>query len=168
MYLRYKAVTELSNHCQTYIITYFCMFTEFEHWKDGFERTQNTSYCKSTGVKEKSGLKRTYYYCNRTGKYSAKGKGSRRLKTQGSAKIDGHCTSTLTLTEKADMTECEVDICKTHYGHETQLGHLKISNTEKVLIASKRKAGITKERILQDIRESIGKSSTYCVKKSIM
>ena len=63
---------------------------------------------------------------------------------------------TLILTEKTDSTECEADICKTHYGHEMQLGHIKIATTEKVLIASKRKAGITKERILQDIRESIG------------
>ena len=59
------------------------------------------------------------------------------------------------------MTECEVDICKAHYGHEPQFGHLKILNTEQILIASKRKAGITKERILQDIRETIGKSISY-------
>ena len=57
------------------------------------------------------------------------------------------------------MTECEVDICKTHYGHETQLGYLKISSTEKSLIACKQKAGITKEQILQDICESFGKPS---------
>ena len=152
---------ELCADTLTYVVLF--IYVDFEHWKDDFERSQNTCYCKSTGVKEdKSGLKRTYFYCNRTGKYNAKGKDIRKLKTQGSSKIDGHCTSTLTLIEKADTTECEVDICKTHYGHETQLGHLKISNTEKILIASKRKAGITKDRILQYIREGIGKYHAIC------
>ena len=142
-----------------YNTMYACtQYTDFEQWKDEFERSRYATYCKSSGVKEeKSELKRTYFYCNRTGWYNAKGEGIRRLKTQGTSKIDGHCTSTLTLIENADMTEFEADVCKTHYGHEIQLGHLKISNTEKILIASKRKAGITKERILQDIRESIGK-----------
>lgn len=65
-----------------------------------FEKIQNTSHCKSTGVKKKSVLKRNYYYCNRTGRHSAKGKGLRMMKTQGLGKIDGHCTSTLTLNRE--------------------------------------------------------------------
>ena len=81
-------------------------------------------------------MKTTYYYCNHTGMYCGKGKRKRRLKTQGSCKIGGHCTSTLKLTEIVvhDKSEFELEVCKTHYAHQKQLGHLRLSNTEKMLI----------------------------------
>ena len=37
-----------------------------------------------------------------------------------------------------------------------ELGHIRISNEDKITIACKRKMGIEKERILKDIREGIG------------
>jgi len=58
--------------------------------------------------------------------------------------------------KKTDSSECEVEVCETHYGHELELGHLTLSKTEQRVIANKRKAGIPKERVLNDIRESIG------------
>lgn len=115
-----------------------------------FETSQNSSYCKSTATKEKSGTKTTYFYCNRSGFYSQKGKGNRRLKTQGSCKIDGHCTSTVILTERtkiddAQDLEFQADVCKTHYGHDRQLGHIRIAKEDRILIANKRQAGIEKK-----------------------
>jgi len=84
---------------------------------------------------------------DRTGQYSAKGKGKRNLKSQGTCKIDGHCTSTIQLIENSNTGECHVIICKTHYGHNPQLGHIRLSKEDKNLIACKRKMGIEKERV---------------------
>ena len=117
---------------------------------------QNCTYSKSTGTKDRSGTNTTYFYCNRTGNYSSKGKGTRRLKSQGSSKIGGYCTSTLKLTERVDCSELELDVIKTHYGHQMELGHLRISKTDKMLIGCKRKMGVEKQRIITDIQESIG------------
>ena len=139
---------------------YVCIHIEFTQWKSALEESQNSLYCKTTGSKEKHDdtSKISYYNCNRSGKYIAKGTGKRRLKSQGSSKIGAHCTSTIQLIENSDTGLYQVNFCKTHYGHEMQLGHIRISNEEKRIIASKRKMGIEKERILKDIREGIGKS----------
>jgi len=137
---------------------------EFEVWKEEFETTQNCSYSKSTGKKERNGTNTTYYYCNRTGSYSSKGKGTRTLKSQGSCKIGGHCTSTIKLIEKVGCNEVEMNICKTHYGHKVELGHIPIPKADKLLIGCKRKLGIDKTRIINDIQDSTtaGKLSMIC------
>lgn len=79
------------------------------------------------------------------------------MRSQGSCKIDGHCTSTLKLIERIDCSELELHICKTHYGHQMELGHLRISKTDKMVIGCKRKMGVDKQRIITDVQESIGK-----------
>ena len=144
-----------------YDISYVCIqhiYAEFTQWKSALEESQNSFYCKSTGSKQRHDDRCiiSYYNCNRSGKYLAKGTGKRRLKSQGSSKMDAHCTSTIQLIENSDTGLYQVNFCKTHYGHEMQLGHIRISNDDKRIIASKRKMGIERERILKDIRESIG------------
>ena len=136
---------------------YYC--TEFEEWKCNFEEEQDSYYCKISGTKyqEKIGLETSYFYCNRSGNYSAKGKGLRRVKTQGSCKINGHCTSMILLNKFTDTNECEVEVFKTHYGHEMQLGHLRLSKKDRITIARKRQIGVEPERILKDIQENLGK-----------
>lgn len=114
-------------------------------------------FCISSKEKHGDGFKISYYNCNRSGKHLAKGTGRRRIKSQGSSKIGAHCTSTIQLIENCDAGLYQVNFCKTHYGHEMQLGHIRISNKDKATIACKRKLGIEKERILRDIREGIGK-----------
>ncbi len=42
----------------------------------------------------------------------------------------------------------------THYNHNNQLRHLHISNTTKLVVAEKLEAGISPNRIIQDIRGS--------------
>ena len=143
-------------HADAYV---YMQHTEFTQWKSALEESQKSFYCKSTGSKERHDdrNKVSYYNCNRSGMYLAKGTGKRRLKSQGSSKMGAHCTSTIKLIENSDTGLYQVNFCKTHYGHETQLGHIRISNEDKRTIASKRKMGIEKERILKDIREDIGK-----------
>lgn len=146
--------------CILLLLTYTYVRIEFTQWKSKLEESQNSCYCKSTGTKEKhgDGIKISYYSCNRSGKYLAKGTGKRRLKCQGSSKIDAHCTSTIQLTENSNTGLYQVSFCKSHYGHEIELGHIRISNEDKITIASKRKMGIEKEKILKDIREGIVES----------
>ena len=45
---------------------------------------------------------------------------------------------------------------KTHYGHSPSLGHLRISESDKLEIAGKLAQGITFERILDDVRDNLG------------
>ncbi len=45
-----------------------------------------------------------------------------------------------------------------HYGHQTSMGHLRISETERLAIAAKLANGVGIQRILDDIRDSIGSS----------
>ena len=142
---------------------YTIFFVEFTQWKNTLEESQNSFYSKSTGNKQKhdDGIKISYYNCNRSGKYLAKGTGKRKLKFQGSSKIGVHCTSTIQLIENSGTSLYQVHVCKTHYGHEMQLGHIRITEEDKRKIACKRKMGVEKERILKDIQESIGESILY-------
>ena len=43
----------------------------------------------------------------------------------------------------------------THHSHQTQLGHLRMTNATRMKIASKLQQGITIERILDDIRDNL-------------
>jgi len=49
--------------------------------------------------------------------------------------------------------QVEVNICHTHYGHDTSLEHLRLSTTQREIIAAKLQQGVSRERILDDIRE---------------
>ena len=61
------------------------------------------------------------------------------------------------LNKFIDTNECQVEIFKTHYGHEMQLGHLRLSKKDRITIARKRQIGVEPERILKDIQENLGK-----------
>ena len=49
--------------------------------------------------------------------------------------------------------QVEVSICHTHYGHDTSLEHLRLSATQCETIAAKLQQGVSRERILDDVRE---------------
>ena len=68
-------------------------------WKENYEKETNTYFPKATGSKSNT----TYYYCNRSGYFNSKGKGKRKLKTQGTNKLNTYCTATIT-TKKDDNT----------------------------------------------------------------
>ena len=84
----------------------------------------------------------TYYYCNRSGYFNSKGKGKRKLKTQGRNKLNTYCTATIT-TKKDDNTGIiTAIICHSHYGHELQLGHVPLDTTSRLQIASQLTEGV--------------------------
>ena len=51
-----------------------------------------------------------YYYCNRSGKYVARGKGKLQLKIQGSSKLDTHCPAYIRAKRHQDG-QVHVEIC---------------------------------------------------------
>ncbi len=51
-----------------------------------------------------------------------------------------------------------VDVCYTHYGHDKELQHLRISNAKRRDIAVKIREGIHRDRILDDVRQSVAES----------
>ena len=56
--------------------------------------------------------------------------GVRILKSQGTNKINAHCTATLTLKSDKHTKLIRVELCDTHYDQDKQLGHLQISQSK--------------------------------------
>ena len=118
--------------------------------------TTNSQYVMATGNKEALDSTIIYYYCSRSGYLTDCKERMRQVKTQGSSKLNTYCTSTIVLKRK-DQTFF-VQYCPTHYGHKKLLGHLKLTEKEKLVIAGKLTKGVTFERILDDIRNSLDTS----------
>ncbi|XP_048586956.1 uncharacterized protein LOC116617196 [Nematostella vectensis] len=128
----------------------------FQSWKQNTESSCKCSFVKSTGDKyqKDSGTTIKYFKCNRGGKHRSVVKGPRRTKTQGSCKMESNCTASLTATVdlKGKVT---VEAVLTHYGHGHDIQHLRLPTEKKDEIAAKLKQGVTKEKILQDVRDSV-------------
>ena len=138
-------------------INFMFTYAEFESWKEETERATDTNFVKSTGLKptEADLETKTYYYCNRSGYFSSISTGKRSLKSQGTSKLNTYCTAGMTVTQM--NSKCvNVDYCSTHYGHEISLGHLRISDKDRKMIAGKLKQGVSFEHIMDTIRDSVG------------
>ena len=107
---------------------------------------------KATGDKTTDGCITSYYQCNRSGLFRPKGTGQRRLKSQGSS---SHCTAAITLTVNHTIQSVKAEVCHAHYAHETRLGHIRLSEEDRVKIAGKLAQGVTFDKILDDIRSSV-------------
>ena len=57
----------------------------------------------------------------------SKGKGERHSKSQGTSKINSYCIE--------ETGEVFVELCETHYGHEIELGHLRLPKNVRLAIA---------------------------------
>lgn len=132
----------------------FSSSEEFILWKTNLEKQTSSSFIKKHGTKKNTNFSRTIYWCHRSGIYVPKGKGIRHLKTQGTCKIDGHCPAQLNVTSYADG-KLEVIFTKTHVGHGSDLGHLKLTSNEKSEIAAQIAANVPFNAILDGIRNSL-------------
>ena len=112
-------------------------------------------YVKGTGDKTTEGCTTSYYQCNRSGVFQSKGTGKRRLKSQGSSKINSHCTAAITLTVYHTTQSVKAEVCHTHYGHQTRLGHIRLGAQDRLQIAGKLAQGVTLDKILDDVRSSV-------------
>lgn len=120
---------------------------KFERWLEETCKKDKVQYILTRGVKkmttELGSGKICWYSCNRSvrcvGKAIEKER-KRTIKTQGSRKLNYACTSQIKLTEMDGF--CFVTYYKTHYRHDKELKHLRITKSEKEVIAQKLLAGI--------------------------
>ena len=99
-------------------------------------------------------ISKFYFYCNRSGHFETQSTGKRHIKSQGSVKINAHCTATMVETTQ-EYYPIQVKVCQTHYGHSKTLGHLNLTTEDKQQIAGKLVQGVSFDKILNNIRESV-------------
>ncbi|XP_065684287.1 uncharacterized protein LOC124810299 [Hydra vulgaris] len=117
-----------SSHCFTFQkeLLSFSNLIDFEKWKSDIELSCLSQYIVTSGGK----------VCK-----------------DGTRKIDKNCTSTLKVT--CSNTQVVVNACYSHYGHQTEIQHLSLTKCQKREIAAKLQIGITKDYILDEIRDEI-------------
>jgi hypothetical protein len=133
-------------------------FTAFMHWKQEEEYRTNSFYVQHRAPCTSTEAKVWYFYCNRSGKYQSKGDGQRTLKTQGSSKLGMFCSAHMRVMQKLSSEKVSVEYCCTHYNHEPDkdIAHLRMPEQLRLSIAAKLTQGVTFEKILDDIRDSVG------------
>ena len=95
-----------------------------------------------------------YFYCNRSGFYAPRGKSIRSLKSQRTSKVNCYCSSYI----KAKCMSCgtvKAEYCSTHHNHQPDIAHLTLPRRVKMLIATKIQQGVSVDRILDDVRDTI-------------
>ncbi|GFV02220.1 MULE domain-containing protein [Trichonephila clavipes] len=140
-----KNVDELNNH------------TKFVTWKEEENKTMS-KYVRQRGCKTlQNGERVMNYHCCRSGTYKPKGKGLKNLKSQGSAKIGISCPAVIKVKQSTENVV--VHYFPKHQNHETQLEHLRLSESDRTAVAGRLKEGINEKNFLQDIREEIAVDS---------
>lgn len=109
----------------------------------------------------KGGRIKRLYVCHQSGSYIPSGKGCRQLKSQGSLrhklKINAHCMSTLSTVQNMQTGIVTLVYQKNHYGHEIDLGHLRLSKEERQAIAQQLAQGVPVEAVLKSVKKSLGR-----------
>ncbi|KAG5882583.1 hypothetical protein JTB14_030132 [Gonioctena quinquepunctata] len=130
----------------------FDTLEDFETWLLKFSEENNVRYLRN----EKNNI--LYYSCNRSGKYQDKGiKRNRALKSQGSCKVGHMCTSQIVV--KNDNGVYSVIFYGTHYGHNTEVQHVRITKDNRTKIAAKLADGVPLPKILDSNRQSFHMNS---------
>ena len=118
------------------------------------KRKHTVTFFSQVGKRRHQGTHTRYYYCNRSGFFAAKSSGKRHMKSQGTSKLNTYCTASITAT--LDNGLIRAQICNTHYGHNTSLGHLRLSESDRSSIAGQLAQGVKFEHILDSIRDNVG------------
>lgn len=74
-----------------------------------------------------------YYNCCRSGTFKPRGQGVKSLKSQGSAKIGTTCPAVMKVRQTTEIVV--VNYFSKHEHHETQLEHLRLSESDRTAIA---------------------------------
>lgn len=132
---------------------------EFHKWKKNTEVETKEIFIQVTACqKTASNIKHYYFSCHRSGNYMPTGNRQRHIKIQGSKKINAFCPASMKITELEDGS-CTLQFTDTHVGHENDLGHLFLSSSERLEIASKIANKIPFDTILNEIRDSVTESN---------
>ncbi|XP_049946496.1 uncharacterized protein LOC126438162 [Schistocerca serialis cubense] len=107
---------------------------DFLKWKSKEEKLARCSFVMHGGAKHVKGATKITYVCHRSGIFISRSKGKRLLKSQGSNKMGGHCTSAIEVSQEKNGT-CTCVYFKTHFGHELNIGFLHLSKSEREIIA---------------------------------
>ncbi|XP_060516773.1 uncharacterized protein LOC132696141 [Cylas formicarius] len=160
-----KHLSQKHNIIQETVEKAFMSYEEFEIWLSLEENACDIRYIKvghkrgldipgngSYGDKSKDIM---YFSCSRSGKQRTVPHENlkKNSKIQGTSKINSACTSQI-VVQKLKNGECYVKYYKSHYGHAKDLHHLRISKVSKENIASKLVKGVSKNEILDGIREN--------------
>lgn len=129
----------------------FTSMTEFRQWLDDLsvdEKAQFTT--KSCSAERRARVHR--FLCNRSGFCTPKQERRRRIKSQGSCKAGNCCTAYITAREALATGTVTVSGCLTHYGHDRDVEHLRISASDRSSIVAYLQSGLPVDRILENIR----------------
>ena len=134
----------------------FQNYEEFEEWKFDLEEATKCSYVKQSGVKTTKFEDHVQHFkCNRSGKFKSRRVGRRRVKSSGSCKTEMNCTSFMRMSV-VDGGVVNATVCKTHYGHATEIEHIRFNRRQRGEIAAKLAQGVSRDKILDDIRDNVG------------
>ena len=132
---------------------------DFLSWKQDEETKSHSNYVQMCAPRTSTEYRHNYYYCNRSGKYCAKGKGKRLLKVQGSCKTGRNCLAHIKAVTNIETGLVNVEYYNSH-NHEVSLGHLKLSQDTRQGIATQLQQGIPADKIMDIIRDSISNGIT--------
>lgn len=136
----------------------FRSMQDFFRWKQSEEKREKVCFVASSSGKTLCrGRFKRLYMCHRSGNYIPRGKGYRRLKSQGSCKINAHCMATMTTIQDMQTGIVSLVYQKKHYGHDIDLGHLRLNKEERQAIAQQLAQGAPVKTVLKNVKESLGK-----------
>ncbi|CAG7660637.1 unnamed protein product [Allacma fusca] len=130
---------------------------EFKIWRETYERERMVSFIFRGGTKKVSRDQAvTYLICHRSGHYKPTMKDQslrkRKMKPQGSCKMNGYCTAGIKLCKSLESGEIRCEICHTHYGHPLDNGaipHLRVNNVLRKIILKKFEEGMSFNQVVQ-------------------
>ncbi|XP_039285192.1 uncharacterized protein LOC120351517 [Nilaparvata lugens] len=120
---RHRKKVKCSRSTESFMEYLFDSMEEFLEWKSKMELETHSSYFRRAGVISTSGTKHLYYHCSRTGRYKPVEVRQRKLKSQGTAKLETKCPSRLVVREGDQIY---VKFFDKHEGHGTDLKHIRL------------------------------------------
>lgn len=144
----------------------FDSYEEFSTWKEAEEETLVCQFYKQRSTKNKKSTVIDFICC-RSGCHERKSKGIRRMRLQGSKKLNAFCPANIQLT--LSESGCLCLYTKTHLGHtngnEDDLAYVSLPKSHRQEIASKIALGVPFQRIQEDISElSANANKSECQK----
>ena len=132
----------------------FATHSAFLEWKEDEEVRSFSRFVQRNKGRHGSEATVYYFYCNRSGFYTPRGNSKRSLKAQGSSKLNCYCTAHIKaiVMPNGNVT---VHYCSTHHNHKPDIAHLALPRHVRQLIATKIQQGVSVDRILDDVRDSI-------------
>lgn len=123
------------------------------------EKATSSYYRKDRSKKDDKQVT-MYFNCNRSGTYLPKQERVRRIKSQGSRKMNRTCPAKLIVTKKNCNDTINVYFIPTHIGHQIDLKHLNLHKEDRLRIAQNLEQGVDRGQLLSKIKESIGASGS--------